>query len=58
LQANKKRRPVDFGTGDLVYVSKKEIKTESPNTKLDLQYTGPWKIVKKRGYSFVFDIPI
>ena len=49
---------MDFGTGDLVYVSKKGIKTESPSTKLDLQYAGPSKIVEERSYSFVLNTPI
>jgi hypothetical protein len=56
-QANKKRRPVDFGVGDAVYVSKKGFSTEAPTTKLDSQNAGPWTIVDMKGHSFVLDTP-
>lgn len=56
-QANKKLRSVDFGKGDLVYVSKKDMRIEAPSTKLDSQWAGPWKIVEERGHSFALDTP-
>ena len=55
--ANKKRRPVDFAVGDLVYVSKKGFATEAPTTRLDSQYAGPWRIVEERGYDFILYTP-
>lgn len=56
-QANKKRRKVDFTVEDLVYVSKKGFTTEAPTTRLDSQYAGPWRIIKKRGHSYVLVVP-
>src|SRR3981081_394050 len=57
LQANKKRREVDFTVGDSVYVSKKGFTTPTPTTCLDSQYAGPWTIAAERGHSFVLDVP-
>ena len=41
IQANKKRREVDFTVGDSVYVSKKGFTTPASTTRLDSQYAGP-----------------
>lgn len=56
-QANKKRRPVDFGVEDYVYVSKKGMATDAPTTKLDSQWCGPWRIAKEIHGSFELDTP-
>jgi hypothetical protein len=56
-QANKSRRPVDFVTGDKVYVRKKGFTTAAPTTRLDSQYAGPWKILEVKGHSYVLDVP-
>nr|AAX07708.1 retrotransposable element Tf2 protein-like protein [Pyricularia grisea] len=56
-QANKKRRPVDFGVNDYVFVKKKGFPTTAPTTRLDSQWTGPWQILEERGYSYVLDVP-
>jgi len=37
IQANKRRRKVDFNVGDFVYISKKGFTTEAPTTRLDAQ---------------------
>jgi hypothetical protein len=56
-QANKKRRPVDFGVGDKVFLSKKGFATVAPTTRLESQWVGPFKILEERGHSFVLDLP-
>ena len=57
VQANKKRRPVDFTIGDSVFVRKKGFTTAAPTTRLDSQYVGPWLIKEERGHSYVLDVP-
>jgi hypothetical protein len=57
LQANRKRREVDFTVGDSVYVSKKGFTTPAPTMRLDSQYAGLWTIAAERGHSFVLDVP-
>jgi hypothetical protein len=57
IQANKKRRPVDFDKGDLVYLKKKGFSTTAPTTRLESQWLGPWTIKEVRGYSYVLDLP-
>jgi hypothetical protein len=50
LQANKKRSGgPDLKEGDLVYLSRKNIKTRRPSTKLDHTKLGPFKVLKKQG---------
>ena len=56
-QANRRRREVDFTVGDAVYIHKRGFTTESPTTRLDSQYAGPWRILEERGHSFVLDVP-
>lgn len=57
-QANKKRRSVDFGIGDMVFLRKKGFSTTAPTTRLDSQWVGPFKIQEERGYSYVLDLPV
>ena len=57
IQANKKRRPADFTTGDLVFVKKKGFTTSATTTRLDSQWSGPYKILSESGHSFVVDMP-
>ena len=57
VQANKKRRPVDFTIGDSVFVRKKGFTTAAPTARLDSQYVGPWLIKEERGHSYVLDVP-
>jgi hypothetical protein len=56
-QANRKRRPVDFTVGDLVYLSKRGFATPAPTTRLDAQHVGPFRILEERGHSYVLDLP-
>lgn len=56
-QANKKRRPVDFGVGDHVFLKKKGFATNAPTTRLDARWAGPFKITEVRGFSYVLDLP-
>jgi hypothetical protein len=56
-QVNSKRRPVDFGVGDRVLLSKKGFATVAPTTRLESQWLGPFKILEERGHSFVLDLP-
>ena len=45
--ADKKRRHEEFKVGDLVYLSKQNIKTTRPCAKLDWKCLGPFRIIKK-----------
>jgi hypothetical protein len=57
VQANKKRRPEDFDVGDLVYITKKSWRTDRPCDKLDNPVAGPFRIMGKKHYSWVIDLP-
>lgn len=57
LQANKRRRPVDFGVGDKVFLKKKGFATTAPTTRLSSQWVGPFNIIATRGHSFELDLP-
>ena len=52
IQANKKRRAVDFDVGDRVWVIKKGWRTTRLSDKLDIPLAGPWLIIEKIGHSF------
>ncbi|KAL7284496.1 hypothetical protein ACG7TL_001787 [Trametes sanguinea] len=57
--ANRKRRPVPFTTGDLVYLSTKNLSLpKGMARKLAPKFIGPYKIVKDYGNnSFKLDLP-
>jgi len=59
LQANKKRSGgPDLKEGDLVYVSRRNIKTRRPSTKLDHTKLGPFKVLRKQGpVTYKLDLP-
>ena len=57
IQANKHRRPVDFSTGDKVWVSTKNWISERPSQKLGYQNEGPYKITKQVGHLYQVDLP-
>lgn len=57
MQANKFRRPVDFGRGEWVYLRKRGFRTDRPTTRLDNPWAGPFKIREERGFSFALDLP-
>ena len=57
IQANKHRRPVDFSTGDKVWISTKNWISERPSQKLGYQNEGPYKITKQVGHSYQVDLP-
>lgn len=56
-QANKKRRPPDFHTGDLVFVTKKLWRTDRPSDKLDNPVAGPFRILEMVGHSYRLELP-
>jgi hypothetical protein len=57
IQANKKRRPVDFKVHDEVFLRKKGFSTQAPTTRLDSQSVGPFEVLEVRGHSYVLDLP-
>jgi transposase InsO family protein len=56
-QADKHRRPEDFKTGDYVMVTKGNWQTNRPSDKLDFPVSGPFKILAKKGASYLLDLP-
>ena len=56
-QANKHRRPVDFGVEDKVWVTTKHWKTDRPSRKLGGQMAVPFEIVDQVGHSFRLKLP-
>ena len=57
VQANKHRRPVDFGEKDKVWVSTKNWTSERPSRKLGYQNEGPYKVTEKVGHSYRLKLP-
>lgn len=57
VQANKKRKPADFKVGDIVFLKKKGFATQSPTTRLDSQWAGPFEILEERGHDYVLKLP-
>jgi hypothetical protein len=55
-QANKHRREVDFGVGDLVYVTTRNWKLDRPSRKLSDQSSGPYKILAKEGHAYRLEL--
>ena len=56
-QANRHRRPVDFGKGSKVWVSTKNWTSERPSKKLGYQNEGPYEITEKVGHSYRLKLP-
>ena len=49
LFADRKRRELQLNVGDMVYLSRKNIKTTRPSSKLDYKKLGPFTIIAKIG---------
>ena len=45
----KRRKPIEFKEGQMVYLHTKNLKTGRPSKKLDAKRTGPFKITEKIG---------
>ena len=57
-QANKHHCIPDFDVGDLVYLSKENVRTLNwPSKKLDFPKEGLFKILEKVGHSYHLDLP-
>jgi transposase InsO family protein len=57
LQANKRRREVDFKVGDQVYLSTKHLQIPRPSRKLASQMEGPFRIIQQIGHSYQLQLP-
>jgi hypothetical protein len=56
--ANKKRKEVAYNPGDLVFLSRRNIKTTRLSKKLDDKIPGSVKVLKDVGTSYRFQLPI
>lgn len=56
-QADRQRRPVDFGVGDKVWLSLRHYQTDRPNKKLDSQMARPFTILEQVGKSYRLELP-
>ncbi|EED18987.1 conserved hypothetical protein [Talaromyces stipitatus ATCC 10500] len=56
-QANKKRWPINFSVGDMVYVTNEGWDTRWPGRKLGHQQEGPFLIVRQVGHAFELKLP-
>jgi transposase InsO family protein len=54
---NKSRREPDFGVGDKVWLSTKNLAIDRPSRKLAKLWDGPYTILAKEGYSYRLDLP-
>ena len=50
--ANKRRRSVDFGVNDYVYILAKNWRKKQSSAKLDFQMKSPWLIIAQKGHFF------
>ena len=55
--ANRRRRTVNFDVGDDVFVLREGWQSARPSRKLDWIWSGPYRILEKRGASFRLDLP-
>lgn len=57
-QADKSRGiDPDFSVGDMVWLNRKNMKTDRPAKKLDWRYLGPYKVLEKVGRAYRLEIP-
>ncbi|KAI0994582.1 hypothetical protein K3495_g13597 [Podosphaera aphanis] len=55
--ANRHRRREDWGVGDMVYLSTKNLSLGRPSSKLAAKYCGPFKVLEQVGNSWKLDTP-
>jgi Chromo (CHRromatin Organisation MOdifier) domain len=54
-----KHKPVEFQTGDLVWLNASHITTSRPSKKLDWKQLGPFKVIKRIGLqAYKLELPI
>jgi len=57
--ADRKRKPIEFQEGQLVYLQTKNLKTGRPSKKLDVKRTGPFKVLKRIGpVAYRLELPL
>ena len=55
--ANTRRKEVSYRTGDMVFLSTKNIETTRPSKKLDHKMIGPFKVIRETGGSYELELP-